>query len=45
VVTRRHSAISCADNLITAKALGVRDMAFHKKAGLKIEDMVSSKWV
>ncbi len=33
------------DNLITAKALGVRDMAFHKKAGLRIEDMVTSNWV
>jgi transposase, IS5 family len=33
------------DNLAAAKALGVRDMAFHKKAGLSIEDMVRSKWV
>jgi IS5 family transposase len=33
------------DNLATAKAWGVTDMAFHKKAGLKIEDMVRSKWV
>ncbi|NGO54839.1 ISNCY family transposase [Allomesorhizobium camelthorni] len=33
------------DNLTTAKTLGVRDMAFHKKAGLRIEDMVRSKWV
>ena len=32
-------------NLATAKAWGVADMAFHKKAGLKIEDMVRSKWV
>lgn len=32
-------------NLATAKAWGVRDMAFHKKAGLSIEDMVKSKWV
>ena len=28
-----------------AKAYGVRDMAFHKKAGLRIEDMVKSRWV
>ena len=28
-----------------AKQLGVRDVAFHKKCGLKIEDMVRSKWV
>jgi transposase, IS5 family len=33
------------DNLATAKAWGVSDMAFHKKAGLSIEDMVRSKWV
>jgi transposase, IS5 family len=33
------------DNLAAAKALGVRDMAFHKKAGLSIEDMVRSGWV
>ena len=33
------------DNLATAKAWGVRDMAFHKKAGLRIEEMVRSKWV
>ncbi|MER9657948.1 ISNCY family transposase [Mesorhizobium sp. M0152] len=32
-------------NLSQAKAWGVRDMAFHKKAGLKIEDMVKSRWV
>jgi IS5 family transposase len=29
-------------NLTQAKALGVTDMAFHKKAGLRIEDMVKS---
>lgn len=33
------------DNLQRAKALGVQDVAFHKKCGLKIEDMVKSKWV
>jgi IS5 family transposase len=33
------------DNLVTTKTLGVRDMAFHKKAGLRIEDMVRSNWV
>jgi transposase, IS5 family len=32
-------------NLSGAKAWGVRDMAFHKKAGLRIEDMVRSRWV
>jgi transposase, IS5 family len=32
-------------NLGQAKALGVRDVAFHKKAGLRIKDMVKSNWV
>jgi IS5 family transposase len=32
-------------NLEQAKARGVRDMAFHKKAGLRIVDMVRSRWV
>lgn len=32
-------------NLSQAKALGVRDVAFHKKSGLKIDDMVRSRWV
>ena len=30
-------------NLKVAKEKGVRDMAFHKKRGLKIEDMVRSR--
>jgi transposase, IS5 family len=33
------------NNLSQAKAWGVRDMAFHKKVGLSIEDMVKSRWV
>jgi transposase, IS5 family len=33
------------DNLSQAKARGVRDLAFHKKRGLRIEDMVRSRWV
>jgi IS5 family transposase len=33
------------DNLRQAKARGVREMAFHKKGGLRIEDMVRSRWV
>ena len=33
------------NNLDRAKACGVRDMAFHKKSGLKIADMVRSRWV
>ena len=32
-------------NLSQAKARGVRDLAFHKKRGLQIEDMVTSRWV
>ena len=32
-------------NLAQAKAKGVSDMAFHKKAGLRVEDMVRSRWV
>jgi IS5 family transposase len=34
-----------AANLAQAKALGVGDVAFHKKRGLAIEDMVKSRWV
>ena len=33
------------DNLEKAKAIGVKDVAFHKKRGLKIEDMTRSHWV
>jgi IS5 family transposase len=33
------------DNLRQAKAQGVRDMAFHKRGGPRIEDMVRSRWV
>ncbi|EPE93991.1 transposase IS4 family protein (plasmid) [Rhizobium grahamii CCGE 502] len=33
------------ENLRQAKACGVPDMAFHKKSGLNIEDMVTSRWV
>jgi len=33
------------DNPSQAKARGVRDVAFHKKRGLRIEDMVRSRWV
>jgi IS5 family transposase len=33
------------DNLDQAKARGVSDVAFHKKRGLAIEDMVKSRWV
>ena len=33
------------ENLKDAKKLGIEDVAFHKKRGLAIEDMVRSKWV
>ncbi len=33
------------DNLAAAKARGVKDVAFHKKRGLALEDMVKSRWV
>lgn len=33
------------DNLAKAKEMGVKDIAFHKKRGLKVEDMVKSNWV
>ena len=32
-------------NLREAKELGVKDMAFHKKRGLKVEEMARSPWV
>lgn len=33
------------ENITTAKALGVEDIAFHRKRGLEISDMVRSAWV
>lgn len=33
------------DNVRIAKGLGVKDVAFHKKRGLKVSDMVKSAWV
>ncbi|RLJ22805.1 ISNCY family transposase [bacterium endosymbiont of Escarpia laminata] len=33
------------DNLHEAKALKVEDVAFHKKCGLKVEEMAKSPWV
>jgi IS5 family transposase len=33
------------DNLASAKERGVTDVAFHKKRGLAVEDMVKSRWV
>ena len=33
------------DNLNRAKAMGVHDVAFHKKRGLSVDNMVKSRWV
>lgn len=33
------------DNLVNAKAMGIKDVAFNKKCGLKVEEMVKSNWV
>ena len=33
------------NNLASAKALGVEDMVFSKKCGLKVEDMVTQTWL
>ena len=38
-------AYATRDNLDQAKARGVADVAFHKKRGLTIEEMVKSHWV
>lgn len=33
------------DNLRKASALGVKDIAFHKRRGISVEDMCKSNWV
>lgn len=38
-------AYASGENLRLAKAHGVEDVAFHKKRGLTVEDMVKSRWV
>ena len=43
--TAADGGFASRDNLSQAKALGVHDVAFHKKAGLRIKDMVKSNWV
>jgi transposase, IS5 family len=43
--TASDGGYASAANLTQAKALGVSDVAFHKKAGLGIEAMVKSRWV
>jgi IS5 family transposase len=43
--TASDGGYASLDNLSRAKALGVHDVAFHKKRGLSIEAMVESRWV
>ena len=43
--TASDGGYASAANLTEAKALGVSDVAFHKKARLSIEAMVKSRWV
>jgi IS5 family transposase len=43
--TTSDGGYASIDNLKQAKTLGVRDVAFHKKRGLAIADMVKSRWV
>jgi len=43
--TAADGGFASRDNLSQAKALGAHDVAFHKKAGLRIKDMVKSNWV
>lgn len=43
--TASDGGYASLDNLRQAKALGVHDVAFHKKRGLTIEAMVKSRWV
>jgi transposase, IS5 family len=43
--TASDGGYASLDNLKQAKALGVQDVAFHKKRALTIDDMVKSRWV
>jgi IS5 family transposase len=43
--TAADGGFASRDNLAQTKALGVHDAAFHKKAGLRVMDMVKSNWV
>jgi len=38
-------AYASKDNLDKAKESGIKDVVFHKKRGLRIEEMVKSTWV
>jgi IS5 family transposase len=43
--TAADGGYASRDNLKQAKARGVQDVAFHKKCGIAIADMVTSQWV
>jgi IS5 family transposase len=43
--TASDGGYASLDNLSQAKALGVHDVAFHKKRGLSVDNMVKSRWV
>src|SRR6267378_5886460 len=45
VVSTGDGGYASLDNLKQAKALGVEDVAFHKKRALTIDAMVKSRWV
>jgi transposase, IS5 family len=43
--TAADGGFASRHNLSEAKAVDVRDVAFHKKAGLRVMDTVKSNWV
>ncbi len=43
--TAMDGGFASKENVVIAKTLGVEDVAFHKKRGLEIEEMVSDPWV
>ena len=43
--TAADGGYASRDNLNQAKARGVQDVAFHKKCGIAVADMVKSPWV
>jgi len=43
--TAADGGYASRDNLKQAKARGVQDVAFHKKRGIAVADMVSNPWV
>jgi len=43
--TAADGGFASRGNLAQAKAFGVRDAAFHNKAGLRVMDMVKRNWV